>query len=85
MGSTYDSRTARSRNYCILFAPRVTGSWRVVAHVGLDRGTKKSLLVECLEFLPLYFEYKERNTLSLQLLAVLTKILWKLELSGMLG
>ena len=58
----------------------------VMIHVGLDRGTKKFLLVECLEFLPLYFEIVqiERNTLSLQLVAVLSKILWQLELSGML-
>ena len=28
----------------------------VMVHMGLDRGTKKSLLVECFEFLPLYFE-----------------------------
>ena len=27
----------------------------VIVHVGLDRGTKKSLLVECFESLPLYF------------------------------
>ena len=28
----------------------------VMVHVGFDRGTKKSLLVKCVEFLPLYFE-----------------------------
>ena len=27
----------------------------VIVHVGLDRGTKKSLLVECFESLPFYF------------------------------
>ena len=32
------------------------GVGMVMVHVGLDRGTKKSLLVECFEFLPLYFE-----------------------------
>ena len=58
----------------------------VVAHVGLDRGTKKVSASRVLRvFATLFCSYKERNTLSLQLLAVLTKILWKLELSGMLG
>ena len=55
----------------------------VMVHVGSDRGTKKSLLVlvvECVEFLSLYFW-----DTSLQLVAVLSKILWELELSGMLG
>ena len=28
----------------------------VIVHVGLDRGTKKSLLVESFESLPVYFE-----------------------------
>ena len=40
----------------IEFYLRVTGSGRGHGNVGFDRGTKKSLLVECVEFLPLYFE-----------------------------
>ena len=34
---------------------RITGSGRGHSDVGLDRGTKKSLLVESFESLPVYF------------------------------
>ena len=47
------SRTAHSRNHYLQRVLPEVGV--VIAHVGLDRGTKKSLLVESFESLPVYF------------------------------
>ena len=60
----------------------------VIVHVSLDRGTKKALLVESFESLPVYYgivSSRKDYFIRLQLLVVISKILWALELTGKLG